>query len=317
MVSQPLVSIITPVYNREKYLTEMVESVLDQTYTNWELILVDDGSKDSSWKIMQTYSKADHRIRILKRPKNRLKGANAARNYGFENSKGSFINWFDSDDKMHPEFIERKVNRFISNAEVNIVFSKTIQTDFQERKVYDERLSPSQNLFKDYILRKVSWYLPDGMFRRTYLEGRLLFDENLLAGQDRDFYIRLLCSGTPKVKILDFHGTFYRIHPGSISEEIYRNGNYKMRYSHYLSLINQVQILKRNNKLDEILREFYFKDISKRLPAVVKTKNSIRHYFSQLISLSVFSLDSLKIWAKVALAYLSLIFFDKGERFLK
>lgn len=312
-----LVSIITPVYNREEFLAVMIESVLVQTYANWELILVDDGSTDKSWEIIQAYAAADTRIKVLKRPEKRLKGANAARNYGFEKSLGTFINWFDSDDKMHPEFIERKVKEFISNAEVNIVFSKTIQTDFQERKVYDERLSPSKNLFKDYILRNVSWYLPDGMFRRTYLEGRLLFDENLLAGQDRDFYIRLLCSGTPKVKILDFHGTFYRIHSGSISEEIYRKGNIKMQFSHYRSLVNQVKVLKRNNKLDKTLKKHYTYEISKRLPAVLKTNNSIQNYFYWVLNLSDFNFHSLKIWAKVMIAYFSFTFFGKGERFLK
>jgi glycosyltransferase involved in cell wall biosynthesis len=312
-----LVSIITPVYNRENYLPEMIESVIAQTYTKWELLLVDDGSNDKSWNIMQSYAIADNRIKVLKRPGNRLKGANAARNYGFENSLGNFLNWFDSDDKMHPEFIERKVQGFIANAEVDIVFSKTIQTDFLEIKVYDKRLIPSKNLLKEYILKKISWYLPDGMFKRIYLKDKWLFDENLLAGQDRDFYIRLLCVEMPSIKILDFYGSFYRIHSGSISEEIYRKGNNKMQFSHYKSLVNQVRILRKNNNLDKTLKKHYALEASKRLPAVIRTHSSERDYFSWLLNLSGFNLFSVKIWVKVLISYFSFTFFCKGERFLK
>jgi len=312
-----LVSVITPVYNRQDYLTEMIESVISQSYTNWELLLIDDGSADNSWKIMQSYAAFDNRIKVLKRPSNRLKGGNAARNFGFENCLGIYVNWFDSDDKMHPNFIERKTKSFTVNSELDIVFSKTIKTNFNEIIVYDKRLKPSENLLEEYILKKISWYLPDGLFSKSYLDNKLLFDENLLAGQDRDFYIRLLCVEKPRIEILEFYGTFYRIHTASISQKIYRNGNYKMQLTHYMSLINQVGILKQYNYLNIDLKKHYAYEISKRLPAVIKAQNSVSDYFSFLFGLSTFNLHTIKIWAKVMFSYISFIFFGKGERFLK
>ncbi|MGY5847681.1 glycosyltransferase family 2 protein [Salegentibacter sp. HM20] len=312
-----LVSIITPVYNREEFLSEMIESVIAQTYTNWELLLVDDGSTDKSWQIMKAYAEADHRIQVLKRPKERFKGANAARNYGFEKSKGSFINWFDSDDKMHPEFIERKVKSFIAAKNLDVVFSKTIRTNFQDLEIYDRRLKCSKNLLRDYILRKISWYMPDGMFCRSYLVNKSLFNENLLAGQDRDFYIRLFCQELPKIKILDFHATFYRIHSSSISDNIYRKGNSRMQLSHYNSLVNQIKLLEQNGLLDGELKYHYLKEISKRLPAVIKTDSSLNEYIGVLMNISEGNMQSSKIWGKLIISYFSFKVFGKGEKFLR
>ena len=103
-----LVSIIIPTYNRAHFLGDTLNSVISQTYTNWQCLVIDDGSSDDTENIVTGFCKKDQRIQFYKRPESILKGANSCRNYGFELSSGEYVNWFDSDDIMLPDFLEKK-----------------------------------------------------------------------------------------------------------------------------------------------------------------------------------------------------------------
>ena len=96
-------SIITPVYNSEKYLPKCIESILAQSFTNWEHILVDDGSKDDSYTILQTYAKKDSRIKIKTKEN---EGPGLTRNCAIRMAKGEFLVFLDSDDYMEPDCLE-------------------------------------------------------------------------------------------------------------------------------------------------------------------------------------------------------------------
>ena len=106
---QPLVSIIIPTYNRANLILETLNSVKLQSYQNWECIIVDDGSTDTSEEVITAFCRMDERFKYYKRPENKPKGANSCRNLGFEYSKGDLINWFDSDDVMFEDFLEKKI----------------------------------------------------------------------------------------------------------------------------------------------------------------------------------------------------------------
>src|SRR5690554_1580908 len=112
MNNLPLVSIIIPTFNRAHLIGETLDSVLAQTYHNWECIVVDDGSTDNTDEVMAEYMARDARFQYHHRPEDRLPGGNAARNYGFEVSKGEYIQWFDDDDVMKAKFLEIKINKF-------------------------------------------------------------------------------------------------------------------------------------------------------------------------------------------------------------
>lgn len=112
---KPLVSIIIPTYNRAHLIGETLDSVIAQTYTNWECIVVDDGSTDNTKEVLAEYCKKDARFQFHNRPANRQKGGNAARNYGFEVSKGEYINWLDSDDLLTANKLEVQVNALIKS----------------------------------------------------------------------------------------------------------------------------------------------------------------------------------------------------------
>lgn len=105
---EPLVSIITPVYNAQDYLEETILSVLNQTYYNWELLLIDDCSIDNSYKIIEKYLKKDRRIKYLKNDKN--SGPAITRNKGIEEAKGEYIAFLDSDDLWYENKLEKQIN---------------------------------------------------------------------------------------------------------------------------------------------------------------------------------------------------------------
>jgi glycosyltransferase involved in cell wall biosynthesis len=123
------VSIIVATFNRDAIIGETIQSVLEQTYANWECIIVDDGSTDNTEQIVKKYTEKDSRIIFYHRPKDRPKGPNAARNFGIENSVGEYVLSLDSDDWILPEHLDLKIKVFENNPEIDGVLSKTIMVD--------------------------------------------------------------------------------------------------------------------------------------------------------------------------------------------
>jgi teichuronic acid biosynthesis glycosyltransferase TuaG len=120
MDNNPLVSIITPVYKAEKFIEDTIKSVQNQSYQNWEMILVNDLSPDKSVDIINRMAEADSRIRLIHLEKN--SGAAIARNTAIKNSKGRFLAFLDSDDQWHPKKLERQISFMLDG---NLPFSFT------------------------------------------------------------------------------------------------------------------------------------------------------------------------------------------------
>ncbi len=106
MIQQTLVSIITPNYNCKNFIAQTIKSVLSQTYTNWEMLIVDDCSTDGSYEVALEYVSSDKRIKVIRNEKN--SGAVVSRNKAIEISNGEFIAFLDSDDLWEPEKLEKQ-----------------------------------------------------------------------------------------------------------------------------------------------------------------------------------------------------------------
>ena len=115
-----LVSIIMPAYNAENSLNNAIDSILNQTYKNWELIVVDDGSTDYTLKKIEEYSKLDSRIKSYPNPSN--VGVSETRNNGIKHVKGNWIAFLDSDDIWHPDKLEKQID-FIQKTNAEFVFT--------------------------------------------------------------------------------------------------------------------------------------------------------------------------------------------------
>lgn len=114
-MNTPLVSIIIPTYNSANLITDTLTSVENQSYANWECVVVDDGSSDETLNVLKKYALGDNRLKIYERPTNKLKGPSSCRNIGLDYSKGEFIIFLDSDDLLAPYCLEKRIKFYNAN----------------------------------------------------------------------------------------------------------------------------------------------------------------------------------------------------------
>tara|TARA_R110000823_G_scaffold243818_1_gene367997 strand:+ start:17891 stop:18835 length:945 start_codon:yes stop_codon:yes gene_type:complete len=220
---QPLVSIIIPTYNRAHLIGETLDSVLVQTYQNWECIVVDDGSTDATDDLMATYMAQESRFRYYHRPKDRLPGGNAARNYGIENSRGSYITFLDSDDYIAPFAIEDKLKYANGIFDCVITGHTRIKENLSaSTKIIDE--ARECNYDEKIILTQPPVYMGDAFLSRSFV-GEHRFDEDLLRGQDHVFFVELFRKKGNYRRIDGIH-YLYNVTPSSITKKV-AGGNKK------------------------------------------------------------------------------------------
>ncbi|MBR2427204.1 MAG: glycosyltransferase family 2 protein, partial [Lentisphaeria bacterium] len=143
-----LVSIITPAYNAERFMAETLESVLNQTYPLWELLVIDDGSKDSTPDILKKYAEKDSRI-IPIRQENA--GSSAARNNGIRQAKGRYIVLLDADDLWEPEFLEKQL-KFMKEKNALLVYSSFKRINEQGNEILKPFICRSQVTYKQMLI---------------------------------------------------------------------------------------------------------------------------------------------------------------------
>lgn len=142
-----LVSIITPVYNGEKYLEKTIKSVLNQNYKNFEMIIIDDGSKDKSSEIAKKYQKLDDRIKFFSQKNS---GSGAARNNGIKRAKGNFICLLDADDTWNDNFLQEQIN-LLKEKDGTLVFSSHSRIDEQDKECLKPYIVPELITYKDLL----------------------------------------------------------------------------------------------------------------------------------------------------------------------
>ncbi|MFD2698604.1 glycosyltransferase family 2 protein [Mesonia sediminis] len=258
MAEQPLVSIIIPTYNRAHLIGETLDSVLAQTYTNWECIVVDDGSTDATDELMAKYCAKDSRIRYYHRPDEHLPGGNGARNYGFKMSKGEYIQWFDSDDLMHVESLEIKVRNII-RSKVDVIISKTttsinkLGTQYSNlRKEFD--IVEKNDFYIDFIKSRNNILIGDPIIVRSKTID-VIFDEKLIRGQDHDYLIRLF-SQSLKIGRIRNYLYYYRKSENSITRQA---ANLKFKFANTQILLNK-KMLSKYSEIDEVAFEYHRKN---------------------------------------------------------
>lgn len=297
-----LVSIIIPVFNSETHLEETIKSILDQSYKYWELILVDDGSSDKSIEIAEEYALRDTRIRNLKRPKNRQKGGNVCRNFGFQNANGEYINWFDSDDLMAPSMLEQKVKK-LKNSDYEFVVCEGIEFQNSTSNIIRKwNQIHSENPLIDHAFGLINFHTNGPLFKKTFLVENELFDESLQRKQEWEFYTRLLMK-FPKYGVVEEPLYYYRNHKESING---RNSNKTLKSRIKADLL-VFQTLKKSgviNKVNfyEIRRHFVLKIFAKLNYAIrikdIKNSFYSLYCFSKLINSTFLQRGLIKLIGK-------------------
>ena len=289
MTNQPLISIIIPTYNRAYLIRETLDSIIVQTYTNWECIVVDDGSTDDTEKVLKEYIDKDNRFQYHQRPKDRLKGGSAARNYGFEISKGDYINWFDSDDLMVSTKLEDQLNNIEENRTIySIGYMSQFGDDKIEVKRKEFHFSLKSKLDLDYFIGKLAWGTINPLWTRGFLEGIDLFDENLKSSQDYDFQIRVLQLG---------------INPSIVKKTLV----------HYRSSSISITKSTKNIRSEFLARKKHFQFYKNNEGASVYYINKIKNYYKKALltkqlSLVLFLFKEINTFFKINIKQLFLVF---------
>jgi teichuronic acid biosynthesis glycosyltransferase TuaG len=241
---QEHVSIITASFNSEKYISKTIESVINQSYKNWELLITDDYSTDHTIEIIESYSKKDSRIKFFKLKKN--SGAAVARNNSINNSKGKYIAFIDSDDLWEMNKLNEQLFFMKDN---NVHFSFTAYKIIDDNgnstgKTVDSSQTGSFS-YKDMLAKKATLGCSTVMLNKKAFKD--LFNMPLLrTGQDYAFWLKLLKNTNQEAFILPIAFTQYRINPKSIS----RNKLKKAK--------RQWAIYRNNENLNFVTSLYYF-----------------------------------------------------------
>ena len=203
----PKVSVIVPVYNTEKYLSRCIDSILTQTFTNFELILVNDGSSDKSGIICDNYAQRDSRIIVIHKVNG---GANKAREYGVKIARGEWITFVDSDDTIKSNYIEILFSN-ISN-DIDIIIAKIDKIDYNFNGII------SCEKYRSYLIRG---RFPNPVCRlyRSRLFDRKTFEipSQIIMGEDLLMNIRIAFNTNKKIKVINSVIYSYNINPESTS----------------------------------------------------------------------------------------------------
>lgn len=310
-----LISIIIPTYNRAYLIGETLDSILAQTYTNWECIVVDDGSTDNTAKVVRKYIKEDKRFQYYLRPNDRIKGANTCRNYGFELSKGEYIKWFDSDDIMHPSLLEKQLNSIDKNIDCSVC--KVAYYDFENDDVLKENTISSDHLIEDYLVGEVTFYISGPLWSRLFLNNQKeLFDEKISNLDDWDFNLRMLYQ-EPAMTYIDEPLIKYRIHEDSLSKEIVKC-NFTEIISEFRARRKHLLILVFNNSIETLkFKQFIIRRNKFYLRESLLQKNKCSTIlFSNLLLTQFIALDFIGI-LKIFFGYFGIKYFKIGYKFFK
>ena len=186
----PMVSVVIPVYNAESFISEMLDDLISQTYKEWEVILVDDGSSDNSTKICESYVSKDNRFSLYKRPKEIPKGGNSCRNYGMELARGKYIIWLDADDRIATYCLEQRVSFMEKNDLVDIAVFPAINLRDKHLNIVKFALGfdiPA-NPIRFFIQGCIWFAVWTNIYRlKSLSDHNIRWSEGLASRQDCDF----------------------------------------------------------------------------------------------------------------------------------
>jgi glycosyltransferase involved in cell wall biosynthesis len=262
-----LISVIVPCYNQALYLDETLQSVWEQSYPDWECLIVDDGSADNSKAIANAWCEKDNRFRLI--PKQHG-GVSQARNVGIEQAMGKFILPLDGDDKISTDYIEGCLEEFEKHPETKLVYGKAFLFGAEKGEWHLPDFNYHQLLTRNLIYCTA-------MYRKSDWQAIGGYDEKMVHGlEDWDFWIRLL-NGQEVVTRLRSVAFYYRIKSSSRNADLYKNETtrqetydylYRKHYDQMKSIIgNPLQLYVENEDLsNQVIRlqqqlknPFYFR----------------------------------------------------------
>ncbi len=282
----PKISVVIPVYNVEKYIEECLESVISQTFTDTEIICVDDCGTDGSMSVVERYAQQDSRIKILRHDKN--KGLGAARNTGIEEAKGEYIFFLDSDDYILPDTLKNLYENAVrTKSDITVVHVEAFADDDSEETI--KRVTESnkwldklvQDNFKVTVdnyqksimeLNCLAW---GKLYKKDFIQNNnLRFIEQKVMHEDNGFWLKV-CACFPDITYIDYLGVMYRMRHGAITDVINRKEQLKKKNEHMML-----------NIADAFLYiDTYKKEYTKNLRSQIKMSEFYRPFFDTKIGI--------------------------------
>ena len=214
-----LVSIMMPAYNAENYIQSAIESVLAQTYSHWELIIVNDGSTDNTQMLAEAYN--DSRIRVIHQENS---GEAVARNTALANMAGKWVAFLDADDLYHADHLAETVNYLVSHPEYDAVYTDGFHIDPQGNQLQSlssRRRGPFEGRIYEEIVRASDVFGPPlcTVLRRSIItEHKLKYDRRIVIGPDWDFFTQY--TDLAQFGYLDKATCYYRVHETNITIQV-------------------------------------------------------------------------------------------------
>ncbi|MBI4341877.1 MAG: glycosyltransferase [Candidatus Omnitrophica bacterium] len=225
-----MISIVIPTHSRSAHLREAIEGVLAQTYPDWELLLVDDGSTDETASVIARYAARDGRIRALHQAH---RGISAARNVGMRRARGALIAFLDDDDRWLPGYLDAQVTFLGEHPECGWAFTFAYQIDGQGRRTGAIVPHRCRTSLAHLLSWRSMWLPSQTVVRRECLQAAGEFDERIPVTQDRDLWIRLIyrypVGQVPSVQVE------YREHRGGISK------NRRLKIADYITILKKLR----------------------------------------------------------------------------
>lgn len=218
MNNQPLVSIIMPCFNSEHFIIESINSVINQSYKNWELIIIDDNSKDRSIEIIQEFLQKENRISLIINEEN--SGAAISRNKGIEASNGDFIAFLDSDDIWKEEKLEKHIDFMMKN---DLLLSYTYYSQISEDGSFIKKVTPPHSLNYQQLLKTCHIGCLTAIYNKKKL-GKV-YMPNIRKRQDYALWLKILKQNNTAICLPEYLA-FYRIRSDSISSNKIKAAKY-------------------------------------------------------------------------------------------
>lgn len=188
-------SIIIPCYNIEKYISKTLDTLLKQTFTDFEVILIDDGSKDKTGEILDEYIKKDKRVKVFHKEN---EGVSEARNVGLRNATGEYIYFLDGDDLADINLLKR-ANEIFLNKDIKIFsfpYNMIYENEEIKRKYsaekYNNKIMSSKEFLSLFFRKEIGQHICSSIIKREIVQDKIYFTKGLERGEDLEFQIKVL-----------------------------------------------------------------------------------------------------------------------------
>ncbi|WP_167597910.1 glycosyltransferase family 2 protein [Leeuwenhoekiella sp. ZYFB001] len=308
------ISIVIPTLNRSNLISKTLLSIQQQSFSNWECIIVDDESHDNTKDVVSAFVSSDPRFKYYLRPKHLEKGPSSCRNYGYSRSTGDYINWFDDDDIMLQDALSLRMEAF--ELDTDCVVCPLTHWNFDLQKSLGITTVTSNDLISEYLIGRVIFFVSGPIWKKSFLEKQPeLFDPDIRNLDDWDFNLRMLYSN-PKISFVDRPLILYRIHSNTLSQKLLLKDEIEIDSLHR-TRIKHLKILNKLNIEDLRFKRLVKREIKSNILWVFINKKQWRFKLLQYLLLISYYTKDLNFGIRGGIGFISYFIFGKGYIFFK